>query len=897
MPKPSVSIPTFGEAVKKYTDAGIHPRFFVPVAPPGAAIGPNASLTENVLGKAPGRYNAKRKEWGGLFGAVVVTGMSRADFEEARDWPTGNVGILGRAYPGIDSDAMSENARRLVEHVIDDTLRLAHCAERIRGKGPRRLYAFKAHDWQNDPVRTRHLQYTLPGDDDPHKLDIIGLGGQYLIDGTHPSGDPYGWAKGGELHNPDMVADLAEITNEDIDRFLEALTDAVEKDGGQMGRVTGGAGSGGEKNVRELDAAMPSADIFDGLDRLPNSSDNFLHRDDFVAALSAIRAAAGKESCRADFVDRIREWATAGGDDWCDDAYFEKVWKSLDRVRTPQDALDRLFRRNKIFHHTKNNFDNAGPSLSSGVTKAKAKASDDRKDILRNVAGNYVFSDVNLREKQSQVVMRNRWCPTVEWSALNWYLGKSTNSDQIIHDLWAEYGDKEPGFWNFIRALKLKHGDPKKYDDNCFFETETVNPFRDFGDIIIDQNSDRGFAIPRLNRWHLPAAIRAAYRPDKSPARSADDVRHILEFVENLFGNDMARYELDTLAFMVQREQRPGCMLFLIGEPGVGKSMWTKMVGTLFNGTLPEQLGNIDGSKLINEQARRFALAEAEGCRVISIKEMPEGKGSHSGTLKQITADLKRIVDPGTEGDYFQIERKGENLRMVQNFARVMMSSNHGDAIEIEANDRRIFMVEAKIHPDNKPPESWYGEFVDIYEDPERLAAFYRYLQTRDIGHYSRNEPPPASSAKNQSIVSRLKEPSERHLRAALELLRHNQRDIFDALELAEIMSDMSEAESDYLGNGDPVVDYVKLIQSRENKDRLKFANMLRPMNRLALGLKPRRDQKIRDNKCYVFNDMARLAAELDAMTRSEFNFEITRQTELGTPLEHPWETYRLTRK
>lgn len=897
MPKAPVSTSNFGEAVKKFQDAGIHPRFFIPVAPVGAAIGPNASLSENVLGKAPGRYNARREEWGGLFGAVVVKGLTRADFEEASDWPTPNAGILGRAFPGIDSDATSENGRRVVERAIDEAFGLDRVAERLRGKGPRRLYALRAYDWQSEsPVRTRHLQFTLPDDPDPHKLDVIGNGGQYLITGTHPSGDAYGWAPDAALDDPATIKRLAEVTNDDVDRFIETLTDYVERAGGEMGRVRGGAGQTEERNVRELNPTLSHDDIFRGLARLPNSPDSFLHRDDFVAALSAIRAAAGKDSFDPDFVDRVREWATAGGDDWCDDAYFDKIWKSLDRVRTPQDALDRLFRRNKIFHQSANEFDKNGPALSSGVRTAKIKANEERKDILRIVAGNYVFCDVNLREKQSQVVMRSRWCPTTEWSALSWFLGKSTHDDPVLNDLHAEFGDKETGFWAFMRKMKKAHGQLGKWDDNCFFETETVNPFADFGEIILDTNADRGFTIPRLNRWHLPAAIRAAGKPDPDPARSAADVRHILEFVNKLFGETMARYELDTLAFMVQKSARPGSMLFLVGEPGVGKSMWTKMVGTLFNGSLPEQLGSIDGSKLINENARRFALAEVEGCRIISIKEMPEGKGSNANTLKQITADLKRIVDPGTEGDYFQIERKGENIRMVQNFARVMASSNHGDAIEIEANDRRIFMVEAKIHPDSKPPESWYGQFVDIYEDATRLAAFYRYLQTRPIEHYSRNKPPPSSSAKNQSIVSRLKVPSERHLRAALELLKHNQRQIFDTVELAELMTDASEAESDYLGNGDPIINYVKMYESRTPSERLKFANYLRPLATLAIGLKQRRDGKERDGRCYVFNDLPRLAAECDAMTRGELMQEVERETKMGTPLEHPWETYRLRR-
>ncbi len=66
-------------------------------------------------------------------------------------------------------------------------------------------------------------------------------------------------------------------------------------------------------------------------------------------------------------------------------------------------------------------------------------------------------------------------------------------------------------------------------------------------------------------------------------------------------------------------------MLFLQGDHGVGKSIYVAMLVSMFDGTGRDQGGQIDGTKMMNEASRRFALANVEGCRIISIKELPDG--------------------------------------------------------------------------------------------------------------------------------------------------------------------------------------------------------------------------------------------------------------------------------
>lgn len=878
-----MSTPVFGDAVQKFRDAGVSAKFLVPVAPPGAAIGANASLTSDVLGKAPGRYHRGKDQWGGLSGKILTTGVTREDFEEFENWPTGNVGILGRAFPGIDSDAQNEAAARVVARAIHDTFRNL-AAVRIRGKNHRLLYAYAARDW-NDPVRTRHITYKIDGAES--KLDIIGSGNQYLIAGTHPSGDEYEWEGSNELHNPDVVKDLLRdgIDNNDIGQFLTNFEDELKAAGGEIVKASGGGNAGDEYAVATAENHMPLADIYTGLDKLPNSPDNFLHRDDFVSFLSKVRAAAGKDGTGPDFEDRVREWATASGDDWCSDAYFDKVWRSLDRVRTPGDALDRFFRQNKIFHQSANQFDGRGPELSNAVGRAKDNAKAARADLIKNVVANYVFGDVNTTTENSKVEMRSAWDPSVGWDAIDWWNAETSRPDvDLVRDLNAEFGPKKPGFWEFMRDTRAKWPE-------AFYYAETKNPLHEFGHIVVEHDEDSDRKTYLLNMRHISATIRKATQKDPDPKRSARDVKTILEFMTRLFGK-LADYELDTIAYMAQTGKRPGSMLFLIGDTGVGKSTYTQLLVRMFNGSRPDQMGTVDGAKVVNESSARFAFAKVEGCRIVSIKELPKGGRNNSAILRQVTSSIKQMVDAGPEGDYFSIEDKGQSISLVRNFARIIASSNHADSIEVETGDRRIFMVVSGINQENKPEEEYYQALVEIINEPERLAAFYRYLLTRDISRYSVNAPPPVSLAKAEAQTLKVESAVERHMRAAVAWFEASDRDAFDAEDLAEAMTKCSVNEAQNLGNGDTPVDYAEILFGRDASARMTLVQQLKKIKRLVITLPPTRTTKDRDRTQYVSISKPNLADKLAMMNREDrlHFFDEEARRGLGP---HPWAQFR----
>ncbi len=139
------------------------------------------------------------------------------------------------------------------------------------------------------------------------------------------------------------------------------------------------------------------------------------------------------------------------------------------------------------------------------------------------------------------------------------------------------------------------------YYPECFYAGETKHPAFERGDIVDEPQQD-GSVTRLINMRFLSNTIRHGRKPDPDPQRSQADVLFIIDFVKRIFGKH-ADYELDTLAYMAQSNDRPGSMLFLVGDSGVGKSLWMNLQMTLFDGVGGGESGMLDGSKLMNENA------------------------------------------------------------------------------------------------------------------------------------------------------------------------------------------------------------------------------------------------------------------------------------------------------
>jgi hypothetical protein len=112
----------------------------------------------------------------------------------------------------------------------------------------------------------------------------------------------------------------------------------------------------------------------------------------------------------------------------------------------------------------------------------------------------------------------------------------------------------------------------------------------------------------------------------------------------------------------------------------------------------------------------------------------------------------------------------------------------------VEEQDRRIFYVACGITLQNRPGPEYYTNLTDITLSAERLATLWRYLLRRDVTKYNPAKAPPVSVEKEVAQLTAQK-PFERHLKAALALLRQGKRTLVDSRELAEMMTAMGENE------------------------------------------------------------------------------------------------------
>ncbi|RTL25621.1 MAG: hypothetical protein EKK49_19685 [Rhodocyclaceae bacterium] len=332
----------------------------------------------------------------------------------------------------------------------------------------------------------------------------------------------------------------------------------------------------------------------------------------------------------------------------------------------------------------------------------------------------------------------------------------------------------------------------KKVSPKSFFDGQTLHPNYDRGEIVVETNPD-GTTVQKLNMRFQSQTIRYARDPAADPRREREDTETMLEFIRRVFG-ELAEYELDTLAHMAKTGKRPGNLLFLVGDSGVGKSTYVLLLRTMFDGIGRNTGGQINGNSLVNDGARRFAMGGIEGCRIISVRELPEGASPTA--MAQITSILKQFVDISGDADFVPIEKKGKDSQTVENFGRFVIASNYETALKVEKNDRRILYVRCGITIDNKPLQAYYDRVNAVIETPERLAALYRYLRDeRDIRGYNPAKAPPVSNAKLQAQILDMPNPAERHFAATFELLVASGRGIFDLREFADLASDMSENE------------------------------------------------------------------------------------------------------
>ena len=154
------------------------------------------------------------------------------------------------------------------------------------GRAPKRLLMYRA----TEPFGRVRLHLVDPAGTE-HLIEVLAVGQQYLVAGTHPSGAVYTWS------TDDLAAErLTGVSLADVDRFLTAVERMVASTQGWTYR-RGGTGvirtdASGDQNA----LLAPSVDAVASLvKQIPNAPPQFGHRDDYLKMGYAIKAACGSE--------------------------------------------------------------------------------------------------------------------------------------------------------------------------------------------------------------------------------------------------------------------------------------------------------------------------------------------------------------------------------------------------------------------------------------------------------------------------------------------------------------------------------------------------------------------------------------------------------------------------
>jgi RecA-family ATPase len=284
-----------------------------------------------------------------------------ASVDEIRLWSktwhlAQSTGVLAKFTPGVDIDITDEDAAEAVEALAREFL-AEHGDVYVRiGKAPRRLIPLRT----DEPFAKMSRVFIAPNGTE-QKIEILGDGQQYVVDGIHPeTGRPYSW-HGGDLQTIKRE-DLPYVRRGDIELFLDAAAKLLLK---EFGCVEQGA-NGDARPHPHVGDAPPAAPTGDA----PDTSWDFKKDTRLRSALNAIPADEKVLTAKSGdshitwvnigrAIERL-DWGERGFNIWRDwsaqnrRAYNEKglrdQWASFHRTR---DARDNPITIRTLYYYAK----------------------------------------------------------------------------------------------------------------------------------------------------------------------------------------------------------------------------------------------------------------------------------------------------------------------------------------------------------------------------------------------------------------------------------------------------------------------------------------------------------------------------------------------------------------
>jgi hypothetical protein len=255
-------------------------------------------------------------------------------------------------------------------------------------------------------------------------------------------------------------------------------------------------------------------------------------------------------------------------------------------------------------------------------------------------------------------------------------------------------------------------------------------------------------------------------------------IEHIAYLVPNL--EDRKQF-LMWLAHMIQY---PGEMPYwhvlmcTDGSQGIGRNLIAAVIGKIsspyaaLHTDIEVLAGNARGKGFNGSLIRKI---------FVCVDEIHQSAFAHGG--RRMMEVLKSTLTAET----IEINKKYGDQTVVYNRIRVLILSNHIDAIPLDNNDRRILVIK---NPNVPKEPKYYSDLYSLVNDPDCIASVWEYLRTMDLKHLIRGRAPLSEAklalieATEPPYVARIRELVDEQRNRKVELL--STKTIRDRLSLIE---------------------------------------------------------------------------------------------------------------
>jgi hypothetical protein len=621
--------------------------------------------------------------------APKIDGWQHTEFTERQlhtmslnGYAEGNIGINTRYTPAVDIDVTDEDMAQLLEEWL--LMQFGDTGVRV-GKFPKRLLIFRT----DKPYKK--LQSTFMKDGVKHKLEILGDGQQFVAYGEHPdTHKDYEWTSFDQPLDTE-VADLPLLTWEKAVEVIEAFEQMCTQAGWTQVSSTRGqeSGEGGLEDMKPVLRITEDA-VVEALDWLPNDDAEY---DDYFEVGCALHHQFGgnarglelwhqwaERSSKYDGEDVNRRYASMGHGP--STVTFATI---LMKARREKEKAE-----DQEFEAALNRVDTCNDKRELQKTLAKQ---------LMTVIKSDLQYDEAVRHVQRRIgELSDGMKPRVESvrKMLDKYVAKTEKSDSL--PTWCEH-------WYFLAGR------------NMFYNVET-------GEMLVRQAFDGmhlrhvgleeqrpsdmalglykmpvvydtlympGFdEVVKVNGLDYVNAFRRSSTPKDEPARSPDAklaVRRMLTHFDLLFPDKKERdIFMDYLAYTVQypKEKINWCVV-IQGVDGAGKSWFASLMSAVLGGA---NVRNVNATQL-----KEHYTKWAEGYRMVFFEEI------------RLKSEKKfEIMDklrPYATNETIEVRRMQKDAYEIPNMTNYVMFTNYPDALPLNENDRRYFIIKTSFQTIN----------------------------------------------------------------------------------------------------------------------------------------------------------------------------------------------------